>query len=625
MNDKQLAEEILKFSGGESNIKGVTHCVTRLRLSVNDTKAIKVQDLQILPGVLGVNIVGNQLQVILGGKVYAIYDAFIPIVNAPEDDGSVKGNKEGIVSRFLDTLSGIFTPIIPAIIGAGLLKGIMIFLMFYNIVSTESDIYKFLNIFSDSAFYFIPLLLAFSTATRFKCNPYVAVAIAGILVHPSLISMMNESNSLKFIGIPITNASYASSVLPIILGVWLMSYVERWLTKVIPKILKTILVPLLTLLIVAPIILAVLGPIGTIVGNAIGQGFIDFYLNFGILAGAVLGAIYPFLVILGMHVGFTPVMVQSLSKFGVDYMMALFVAANSAQAGATFAVYTKTKNKEFKALAGTAGLNAFIGITEPALFGVTTKLKRPLIAVSIGGAIGGAIAGAFHVQASGMGTGPIAGIPLFLGPTFIYFVISSLVSLVVSFILTLVIGFEDIPEKNTTKNTNESNILKSETHEHSLTEINEKQKIFSPLTGSIIPLEQVNDKVFSQKMMGDGIAIRPNIGRVVAPFDGVVEMVFDTKHAIGLKSINGCELLIHVGLDTVELKGEFFNAHVSNGQEVKVGDLLLEFDMEQIQKAGYDITTPVIITNSSVFEFVKGTNQPESNLGDLLFEVIAAN
>ncbi|UPO89969.1 beta-glucoside-specific PTS transporter subunit IIABC [Niallia sp. Man26] len=621
MNDKQLAEEILRFSGGESNIKGVTHCVTRLRLSVNDTNVIKVNDIQILPGVLGVNIVGNQLQVILGGKVYAIYDAFLPLVNASSSNGEGKrGNKESLISRFLDTLSGIFTPIIPAIIGAGLLKGIMIFLMFYNIVSTESDIYKFLNIFSDSAFYFIPLLLAFSTATRFKCNPYVAVAIAGILVHPSLITMMNESSSLKFIGIPITNASYASSVLPIILGVWLMSYVERWLTNVIPKILKTILVPLLTVLIVAPIILVVLGPIGTIVGNSIGQGFIDFYLNFGILAGAVLGAVYPFLVILGMHVGFTPVMVQSLSKFGVDYMMALFVAANSAQAGATFAVYTKTKNKGFKALAGTAALNAFIGITEPALFGVTTKLKRPLIAVSIGGALGGAIAGAFHVQASGMGTGPIAGIPLFLGPTFIYFVISSLVSLVVAFILTLVIGFDDIPEESTTTNTK-----KSENHTFAVTETEEKQKIFSPLSGSVIPLDQVNDKVFSQKMMGDGIAIRPNIGKAVAPFDGVVEMVFDTKHAIGLKSNNGCELLIHVGLDTVELKGEFFISHVTNGQEVKAGDLLLEFDIEQIQKTGYDTTTPVIITNSSAFEFVTGSNKTESNSGDVLFEVVAAH
>ncbi|MFF2444318.1 beta-glucoside-specific PTS transporter subunit IIABC [Priestia megaterium] len=624
MNDNQLAKEILKLSGGESNIKGVTHCVTRLRLSVNDTKAIKVSELQVLPGVLGVNVVGNQLQVILGGKVHAIYDAFLPLVNTSINN-TEGDSKEGLVSRFLDTLSGIFTPIIPAIIGAGLLKGILIFLMFYKLVSTDSDLFKFLTIFSDSAFYFIPVLLAFSTAVRFKCNPYVAVAIAGILVHPNLIKMMNESTSLKFIGIPITNTSYASSVLPIILGVWLMSYVERWLTKVIPKILKTILVPLLTLLIIAPIILSVLGPIGTIVGNAIGQGFINFYLHFGILAGAIIGGVYPFLVILGMHVGFTPVMVQSLSKFGVDYMMALFVSSNSAHAGATFAVYTKTKNKSFKALAGTAALNAIIGITEPALFGVTTKLKRPLIAVSIGGAIGGAIAGAFRVQAAGMGTGPIAGIPLFLGSTFVYFIISSLISLVIGFILTLVIGFEDIPEANADINTNTAKDLDSETPEQVNTEIVSNQTILSPLSGEVISLHQVNDKVFSQKMMGEGIAVRPNIGQVVAPFDGVVVMLFETKHAIGLKSHDGCELLIHVGLDTVELKGEHFKAHVSSAQEIKAGDLLLEFDIDQIKKAGYDTTTPIIITNSSVYEGITDTNQKEIHSGDVLMDVTIKN
>ncbi|GGP08488.1 beta-glucoside-specific PTS transporter subunit IIABC [Oceanobacillus neutriphilus] len=620
MNDNQLAKEILKLSGGEKNISNVTHCVTRLRLSVNDTKEIKTEDLKALPHVLGVNIVGSQLQVILGGKVHAVHDAFVPLVNT-SNENQEPGKKEGkqnLVSRFLDTLAGIFVPIIPAIIGAGLLKGIIIFLMFYELVSTDSDLFKFLDVFSDAAFYFIPVLLAFSSAARFKANPYIAVAIAGILIHPNLIAMMDESASLSFLGIPIAHASYASSVLPIILGVWFMSYVEKWLTRFIPQILKTILVPLLTLLIVAPVILAVLGPIGTITGNAIGQGFIDLYMSYGILAGAILGATYPFLVIMGMHVGFTPVMVQSLSKYGVDYMMALFVASNSAQAGATFAVYTKTKNKNFKALAGTAALNAFIGITEPALFGVTARLKKPLIAVSIGGAIGGAFAGAFHVEAAGMGTGPIAGIPLFLGNTFIYFVIASIISLVIGFVLTLVIGFEDVPEANAgvidTSNTD------SKVPEEIVTNIIADQKILSPITGEVVPLNQVNDKVFSQKMMGEGIAIQPNVGKVVAPFDGAVEMVFETKHAIGLKSYDGCELLIHVGLDTVELKGEHFKAHVESGQEFKAGDLLLEFDIGQIKKAGFEITTPVIITNSSAYQSITDTDQAEIKAGDMLMD-----
>ena len=608
MNDKQLAEKILLFSGGEQNIKGVTHCVTRLRLSVHDTNKIKNTEIQSIPGVIGVNQVGNQFQVILGPKVVDVYNEFNGMVNI-STDSQTGDQHEGLVSKFLDTLSGIFTPILPAIIGAGLLKGIMIFLMFYGLVSTESDLFKFLNIFSDSAFYFIPILLAVSTATRFNCNKYVAIAIAGILVHPGLVSMMSESDSLRFLGIPITNASYGSSVLPIVLGVWLMSYVERGLTKVIPKILRTIFVPLFTLIIVAPVILAVLGPVGTIVGNAIGQGFIDFYLNFGILAGAVLGAVYPFLVIMGMHVGFTPVMVQSLSKFGVDYMMALFVASNSAQAGATFAVYRKTKNKDFKALAGTAALNAVIGITEPALFGVTTKLKKPLIAVSIGGAIGGAIAGAFHVQASGMGTGPIAGIPLFLGPTFLYFVISSIVAFVVAFALTLVIGFEDIPEESTS-------LSRADTDEKVVTTIIADQNIISPLSGKTVRLEDVQDAVFAEKMMGDGLAILPVEGKVVAPFDGVVEVAFETKHAIGLKSYDGCELLIHVGLDTVELNGKGFTSHVKKGDSVSAGDLLLEFDLESIQKAGYDTTTPIVVTNSALYESILQTEGKKVRVGD---------
>lgn len=608
MNDKQLAEKILLFSGGEQNIKGVTHCVTRLRLSVHDTNKIKNIEIQSLPGVIGVNQVGNQFQVILGPKVVDVYNEFNGMVNI-STDSQTGDQHEGLVSKFLDTLSGIFTPILPAIIGAGLLKGIMIFLMFYGLVSTESDLFKFLNIFSDSAFYFIPILLAVSTATRFNCNKYVAIAIAGILVHPGLVSMMSESDSLRFLGIPITNASYGSSVLPIVLGVWLMSYVERGLTKVIPKILRTIFVPLFTLIIVAPVILAVLGPVGTIVGNAIGQGFIDFYLNFGILAGAVLGAVYPFLVIMGMHVGFTPVMVQSLSKFGVDYMMALFVASNSAQAGATFAVYRKTKNKDFKALAGTAALNAVIGITEPALFGVTTKLKKPLIAVSIGGAIGGAIAGAFHVQASGMGTGPIAGIPLFLGPTFLYFVISSIVAFVVAFALTLVIGFEDIPEESTS-------LSRADIDEKVVTTIIADQNIISPLSGKTVRLEDVQDAVFAEKMMGDGLAILPVEGKVVAPFDGVVEVAFETKHAIGLKSYDGCELLIHVGLDTVELNGKGFTSHVKKGDSVSAGDLLLEFDLESIQKAGYDTTTPIVVTNSALYESILQTEGKKVRVGD---------
>ncbi|MFT8408088.1 MULTISPECIES: beta-glucoside-specific PTS transporter subunit IIABC [Liquorilactobacillus] len=614
MDDKQLAMEILRLLGGKKNVSSVTHCVTRLRVSVNDTKSIKKNEIQSLKNVLGVNIVGNQLQVVLGGKVVDVYDQFVPLVGKVDSDG-VEKNNGNLIDRFLDTLSGIFTPIIPAIVGAGLLKGIMIFLMFYKLVSTSSDLYKFLNIFSDSAFYFLPILLAISTAARFKCNQYIAVAIAGILLHPNLITMMAHSNSLKFIGIPVTNASYSSSVLPIIFGILLMSYVEKWLNKVVPKILRMILVPVLTVLIVAPIVLIVIGPIGTVVGDAIGQGFIQLYLKYGVIAGILFGLAYPYLVIMGMHVGFGPVMVQSLSKYGVDYIMGPTVASNSAEAGATFAVFLKTKNEEFKAIAGAAALNAIIGITEPALFGVTSKLKRPLIAVSAGGAVGGAIAGYFKVTALGMGTGPIAGIPLFLGATFIYFIISSVASFVVAFVLTPIIGFEDIPVKKQDE--------KVELDEKLVTRIAADQTIDSPVSGEVIQLQDVKDGVFSEKMMGDGIAIQPTRGEVVAPFAGVVSATFATKHAIGLKSYDGCEVLIHVGLDTVKLNGKGFEVLVNKGDSINKGDLLLKFDMKEIRQAGYDIVTPVIITNTDMYEKINKTAKDNINAGEELLNLVA--
>ena len=462
--------------------------------------------------------------------------------------------------------------------------------MFFDLAPVTSDLYRLLSIFSDAVYYFLPFLLALSTATHMKCNKYVAMGIAGILLHPDLITMMSSQDAIQLFGLTINKASYSSSVLPIILSIWLMSYVEVFLTKWIPNVLRTILVPLFTILIVAPITLIIIGPIGTLISTVLASNFLTFYLHYGVIAGAIFSGFLPFMVLLGIHNGFSPVMVQSLASYGVDYLMGLNVASNSAQAGATFAVFTKTKNKDFKSLAGTAALNAIIGITEPALYGVTTKLKKPLIAVMIGGAVGGGIAGYFGVTATGMGTGPIAGLPLFLTNTFVYFVISCAVSFVLAFILTIIIGFEDIAEEAT-------KVISVESVQ--------SQLIYSPLKGEIISLEAVKDQVFSTHMMGDGIAIIPNDHHVYAPFDGTVEAVFATKHAIGLKSKQGCELLIHIGLNTVEANGTGFTYHVAKGDKVTQGDLLIEFDQDALHQAGYDLTTPVIITNTNYYKQIK--------------------
>lgn len=607
MNNKQLSEYILEYIGGTKNVEAHTHCVTRLRITIRDKEVIKEDKIKNLPGVIGVNLVGNQYQVILGPKVADVYKEFELLCKDIKPTNDTK-NKKKIGSMIIDTFTGIFTPILPAIIGAGLLKGILIFLMFFELASTDSDLYKLLSIFSDAVYYFLPMLLAVSTATHFKCNKYVAMAIAGVLVHPELVTMMSGEASIHLFGMTITKASYGSSVLPIILSIWLMSYVEKGLAKVVPNILRTIMVPLFTILIVAPITLIAIGPLGTIISNALANNFLSFYMQYGMIAGAIFSGFLPFMVLLGIHNGFSPIMVQSLASYGVDYLMGLNVASNAAQAGATFAVFTKTKNKDFKSLAGTAAFNAIIGITEPALYGITTKLKKPLIAVMIGGAVGGGIAGFFGVTATGMGTGPIAGIPLFLTDTFIYFVISCIVSFIIAFVLTLVIGFEDVKEDEY-----EDTIVQDAFHVEA-----SSQEIKSPITGNIIPLETVKDQVFSKKMMGNGIAIEPKEGKVYAPYDGQVIMTFPSGHAIGLKSKEGCEVLIHVGLDTVELNGKGFQYHVKQNDIVKQGDLIMEFDQKLIEEAGYSCTTPIVITNTMDYADIIMNEHEQSIAGEYL-------
>lgn len=612
MTNKELAVKILELVGGKDNITAVTHCITRLRMTIKDSGIIKEDEIKKLPGVMGVNQVESQYQVILGPKVADVFFEFEPLVGgAKGSDASAE--KKSVGALVIDTFTGIFTPILPAIIGAGLLKGVLLFLMFSNVVSAESDLYRVLSIFSDAAYYFLPFLLAASTATHFKCNRYIAMVIAGILVHPDLVTMLSDGTVHRIFGIPITSASYGSSVLPIILSIVLMSYVEKFFAKVVPNILRTILVPLLTIIVMGIVTILLIGPAGTIISNALASNFLNFYVNYGVIAGALFAGFIPLMVMLGIHNGFTPVMVQSLATYGVEYLMGLNVASNSAQAGATFAVFLKTKNKDFKSMAGTAALNAILGITEPALYGVTMKLKRPLVGVCIGGAIGGAIAGFFHVTATGIATGPIIGIPLFITDTFIYFVISCAVAFVIAFAFVMITGFEDVKEEEYEEEMGDLAAAAAVTAGET--------EISSPMTGTVVKMEDVKDNVFASKMMGDGIAVLPSEGKVFAPFDGEINVTFPTGHAVGIHGKDGCDVLIHVGIDTVKLEGKGFRYHIQNGDKVKKGDLLLEFDIPLIKEAGYDVTTPVIIVNTDSYKEIIKTEAGTVQNGDDLLTV----
>ncbi len=453
MDNKKIASDLLPLIGGSQNIGHLTHCITRLRITVNAFESVDKAEIANVPGVLGVNESGGQLQIILGNRVSDVFEELKTLVHGKDsstDEESkplshVEAEKKGILASVLDAIAGIFSPIIPAIVGAGLLKGIIVMLTTFGLVHPDSETIKVLTIFGDSAFYFLPVILGVSSALKFKCNPYIGAALGGILIHPQLSALMQASGDyMHLFGLPLKSTLYMSSVLPIILTVWFMSYVEKFLATFIPKSLKGVFQPVLTLIIVAPVMLAALGPLGSVIGNVIASTFIQFYSVAGIFAGAVLGGLYAPIVVTGMHYGFLPVMFESISQTGFDYIMAIGIAANSAQAGATFMVFLMTKNKAFKSIAGGAGINAIIGITEPAIFGVTLRLKKPLIAACIGGALGGAVMGLFQIGSTGIGTGPLAGLAFFFGPKFVYFIVGCLVAFISAAVLTRIIGFEDV-------------------------------------------------------------------------------------------------------------------------------------------------------------------------------------
>lgn len=452
MNNKELATKILSEIGNKENISQLTHCVTRLRFFLKDMEKIDREKIKNINGVLGVADSNGQFQVVLGNRVTDVFQILDQLIEQDGVDGEEVTDQpksvtiKSIIPTVLDSISRIFTPIIPAIIGAGLMKGIIILLMSYNLVDSSTSTFAILDSIASSAFFFLPILLGFSAARNFGCNPFLGATLGGILVQPSLIELFNAHADVGFVdlfGIPVKTAGYGASVLPIIFGVWFMSYVEKGLAKVIPQSLRTVFQPVLTLLITAPVMLAVLAPIGSVVGTSLAQGFMHLYFQAGVFAGILFGASYPFIVLTGMHTGFFPVMMESIRATGFDYIMAIAIASNSAQAGAVLAAYLRAKNPQLKGTAGGAAFNALIGITEPALFGVTIKLPRVLFAVCIAGALGAGYMAMYQVGATGVGTGPLAGIPFFFGDKFHNYVIGCVISFLAALSITYSIGIQE--------------------------------------------------------------------------------------------------------------------------------------------------------------------------------------
>lgn len=606
MDYKKVGLDVLELVGGVSNVSKLTHCATRLRFELNDISKAKVSEIEKLPGVISVVNKGGQFQVVIGNEVQTAYRAILNklgnnVNNKNESEG--KKEKQGVISSFISIISTTFTPMIPAITGAGMIKALLAILTLTGLLTSESHTYILLDTIADAAFFFMPMLLAYGAALKFECSPILAITIAGVLLHPNLGSLMASGDSISFMGLPVRLTDYAGSVIPIIITVWAMSYIEKFAEKVSPSIIKFFTKPLLILLITAPLALIIIGPLGTYLNDLVAASaeFINSKASW--LIPFLMGALQPLLVVTGTAWAMTPIATMQLTNNGAEMINGPgMLASNIAQGAATLCVAVKSKNKSLKQLAASSGITAVLGITEPSLYGVTLKLKKPLIAAMIGGGCAGIYAGISGLVRYAFVSPGLAGLAAFIGENpmnIVHALITCIIAFGVTFVLTWIIGFDDPVEEDE---------IKDEKSDEVVLESGSELVIKSPLKGKVIPLSEVNDEVFSAEILGKGVAIIPEEGVVVSPVEGTIEAVLDSKHAIAIKSRDGIEILIHVGIDTVNLGGKYYNNFVKVGDNVKVGDKLLEFDREEIINNGYEITTPVLICNSVDFNEIKLLN-----------------
>lgn len=631
MNYQELGTKILELVGGKENVTGLTHCATRLRFILKDDSKAQTEVLKSTAGVLGVVKNGGQYQIIIGNDVNHVYKPIAEVCDltkASSGKGSEPEEKKSIGERFIATITGIFTPILPAITAAGMLKAVLAVLTAFKLVSTSNDTYQVINFMADAAFYFLPILLASSAAKKFNCNQYLAMMLGGILLHPNFVNMVAASKesgeAIRLFFIPIYNASYSSSVIPIILSVWFMSIVEPIADRVSPKAIKFFIKPLLTILVSGAVTLWVLGPIGYIVASWIANGvnLLNTYVSW--LVPLVLGGTFPLLVMTGTHYGIIPIGINNRMTTGYDTIVyPANLSSNIAQGAATFAVAVKTKSQEIKQLATSAGITAVCGITEPALYGVNMRFKTPLISACIGGAVGGLYMGLFKVKNYAGGSPGLMTLPGYIGGNGFTDLINACVGAAIAFVVSFAASYVLYKDKEEQQSTTVAPVaVKSEVSNEKPVQKTGSIKICSPAKGKLISISKVSDPTFAQEIMGKGVAVIPEDGTIVSPINGTIQMVFDTKHAIGFLSEEGAEVLVHVGLDTVNLNGQYFEALVKDGDRVQVGTPVLKVDLKGIQKAGYEIVTPVIVTNSADYADVIAEGEKGVQIKETVMKVI---
>lgn len=618
MDYQAIAKEILKDVGGKDNIVDVTHCYTRLRFVLKDTKQANKEVLLQTEGVISVVESGGQYQVVLGNKVAHVYNALEPLLAQQLTTKTSTKEKNSLGNRILNTVAAIFTPVVPAIAASGMLKGILAIAVmvannFYQVDLKPLNTYIILSAASDALFYFMPVILGYSAAKVFKTNEYIAMVIGATLCYPTIVSLMTEESAVTLFGLHVTKANYVSTVIPIILAIFMLAYVQRFLEKVIPEVLKIIMVPTLSLLLMIPATLLLFGPIGIYLGD--GVNWLYYYImNLSpILLGGFIGGIWCVLVIFGAHRGLVPIGINDVARTGRQNLLAFAGAANFSQAGAAFGVFVRTKNKDLKAVAASATVTALFGITEPAIYGANLRLKKPMIYAVASGAAGGALMGWGGSYGTAFANQGLLTIPVYAEAgtkAFICYLLGRGIAFFGAFLLTIFLGFNDLPLDES----RQEPVLKTEA-----TTVKEKQRIQAPVQGQLVSLDQINDEVFASQQMGKTLAIYPTEEQIVSPGNGQVTALYPTHHAIGLKLDNGAEILLHIGINTVELKGRGFETFVKVGERVRLGQKLLSFDKQIIQAAGYDPTVLVIVTNTAEMSVIETTKQTEITLQTNLF------
>lgn len=611
---EELANAIIKNVGGKDNIITLGHCVTRLRFNLKDEGLANDDILKEMDGVVTVMKAGGQYQVVIGNHVPDVYKLINELAGISQGEAGIdSGKKMKFQDKLFDLISGIMMPSIAILSASGIIKGLNTLMVIFGLYGMESSYYELINAIGDTIFFFFPIILGFNTANKLKVNPYLGLVIGAILCYPTINGV-----DLTFFGHTM-NATYTSSVLPVILIVALAAPLERFFNKVIPDVVKTFIVPMLVLLIVVPIGFILIGPAANGVGAFLGK-LINLIIDFSpVLAGIFVGAMWQIFVLFGVHMVILVPSLMNLLSGKPDMFMTLITGVSFAQTAVVFAIWLKTKDRKLKNIAFPAWISGIFGVTEPAIYGITLPRIKMFTISCIGGAVYGGIVGFFKTQMFTMAGMGIFALPGLMDPKkgsasgVMEAGIAIVAAMVVSFILTYML-FKDDKKVLEKEVDNQPEVIERSSVQ--------KESLVSPLKGEVIPLDQVTDAAFSQGIMGHGLAINPSEGKVYAPCDGTVLTVFPTKHAVGLISDNGSEILIHIGMDTVRLNGELFEAHVVKDQKIKKGELLISFDLEGIRAKGYSLETPIIITNTNDYLDIIPMTSHEANVGDELLTLL---